>query len=473
MIHKSLKSIADMCGGTLSRNQDDNIIIQGVGTDSRTIQPGNLFVPIVGEKFDGHEFVESVLAGGAGAAFWQRDHQPVPADLPLIFVEDTLKALQSLAAAYLSESRAKVVGITGSNGKTTVKDMVSALLETTYNVHKTQGNYNNHIGLPLTVLAMKEGTDIIVLEMGMSGRHEIELLSNIARPDLTVITNVGEAHLLQLGSREEIARAKLEIISGMKPGGLLIYHGDEPLIRQVLAEEATVKPEGLRTFTFGNQDTNDDYPTGLMFHARGIIFTSSRHAGEGFSLPLLGRHNVVNALAAMAVATHLGIGDEAIRSGFAHLKLSSMRIEAVETAFGVTVLNDAYNSSPTAVKAAVDVLGDMKGYRRRIAVLGDMLELGQREESFHAEIGEYLSPDNADLVFTYGPLSLHTANKAKARFPEGAVLSFTDKEKLIEALLEQVTEKDIVLVKASRGMRLEHVVDALKALPGSNNGVRG
>ncbi|MGG3282817.1 UDP-N-acetylmuramoyl-tripeptide--D-alanyl-D-alanine ligase [Paenibacillus solani] len=472
MIHISLQSIADMCGGTLLRNQDNQILIQGVSTDSRTIQPGNLFVPLVGDHFDGHAFAESVLAAGAGAALWQRDHEPIP-DLPLILVDDTLAALQALAAAYLSKSSAKVIGITGSNGKTTVKDMVSALLETTYKVHKTQGNFNNHIGLPLTVLAMKEDTDIIVLEMGMSGRHEIELLSSIARPDVTVITNIGEAHMLQLGSREEIARAKLEIISSMKPGGMLIYHGDEPLIRQVLAEESTVKPEKLQIFTFGNQDTNDDYPTGLMFHARGVIFTSKRHAGEGFNLPLLGRHNVVNALAAMAVADHLGIGDEAIRSGFASLKLSSMRIEAVETDFGVTVLNDAYNSSPTAVKAAIDVLGDMKGYNRRIAVLGDMLELGQQEADFHAEIGDYLSPEHADIVFTYGPLSLHTARKAEEKFPEGTVFSFTDKEQLIEAVLKQVTAKDIVLVKASRGMRLENVVDALKSLPGGHNGVRG
>ncbi|GAE04254.1 UDP-N-acetylmuramoylalanyl-D-glutamyl-2,6-diaminopimelate-D-alanyl-D-alanine ligase [Paenibacillus sp. JCM 10914] len=210
-----------------------------------------------------------------------------------------------------------------------------------------------------------------------------------------------------------------------------------------------------------------------MFHAKGMIFTSSKHTREGFSLPLLGRHNVVNAIAAMAVAKSLGVSDEAIAQGFASLKLTSMRIEAVETEHGVTVLNDAYNSSPTAVKAAIDVLGDMKGYRRRIAVLGDMLELGEREEEFHAHIGDYLSPENADMVFTYGPLSLHTAKTAKTTFPDGAVQPFTDKAKLIAALLEHISEKDIVLVKASRGMKLEHVVDALKELPGGNDGVRG
>lgn len=461
-----------MCGGALTRKQDEEVMIIGVSTDSRKIQKDCLYVPLAGEHFDGHDFAAQVLAADAGAILWQEDHG-APPDGAVIIVEDTLAALQSLAASYLEQSRAKVVGITGSNGKTTVKDMVTALLETKYKVHKTQGNFNNQIGLPLTVLSMPEDTDVVVLEMGMSGRYEIELLSSIARPDTAVITNVGEAHMLQLGSREEIARAKVEIISGMKSGGLLIHHGDEPLIPQVLAESDTHKPENLQTFTFGTGEDNDDYPTGMMFHAKGIIFTSHRHSGEGFSLPLLGRHNVVNALAALAVAEHYGISDDQIREGLSGLRLTSMRIECIETDHGVTVLNDAYNASPIAVKAALDVLGDMKGYRRRIAVLGDMLELGAREQEFHAEIGRYLSPDNVDLVFTYGPLSMHIAEAARACLPDSQVMSFTDKAELIEAVSQEVSHKDIVLVKASRGMKLEDVVEALKSLRGGNNEVRG
>ena len=447
-------------------------MIIGVSTDSRKIQKDCLYVPLAGENFDGHDFAAKALEAEAGAILWQEDHGAPPHGA-VIIVEDTLAALQSLAASYLEQSGARVVGITGSNGKTTVKDMVTALLETKYKVHKTQGNFNNQIGLPLTALSMPEDTDVVVLEMGMSGRHEIELLSSIARPDTAVITNVGEAHMLQLGSREEIARAKVEIISGMKSGGLLIHHGDEPLIPQVLAESDTQKPESLQTFTFGTGEDNDDYPTGMMFHAKGIIFTSHRHSDEGFSLPLLGRHNVVNALAALAVAEHYGISDDQIREGLAGLRLTSMRIECIETDHGVTVLNDAYNSSPIAVKAALDVLGDMKGYRRRIAVLGDMLELGAREQEFHTEIGRYLSPDHVDLVFTYGPLSMHIAEAARACLPDRQVMSFTDKAELIEAVSKEVSHKDIVLVKASRGMKLEDVVEALKSLRGGNNEVRG
>lgn len=463
MIHKPLQSIAAMSGGALTRKQDEEVMIQGVCTDSRKILKGCLYVPLVGERFDGHDFAVQALAEDAGAILWQEDHG-TPPDGPVILVKDTLVALQTLAASYLEQSGVKVVGITGSNGKTTVKDMITALLETKYKVHKTQGNFNNQIGLPLTVLDMPEETDIIVLEMGMSGRYEIELLSSIARPDAAVITNIGESHLLQLGSREEIARAKVEIISGMKPGGLLIYHGDEPLIPMVLAESETKQPDDLKTFTFGMKEGNDDYPTGLMFHAKGIIFTSHRHSGEGFSMPLLGRHNVVNALAALAVAEHFGVNDEQIREGLSGLRLTSMRIECIETEHGVTVLNDAYNASPVSVKAALDVLGDMKGYHRRIAVLGDMLELGPQEEEFHAEIGRYVSPDNVDMVFTYGPLSMHIAEAAKANLPEGQVIAFTEKAAMIEAIIKEVTNKDVVLVKASRGMKLEDVVEALKSL---------
>lgn len=472
MIHSQLKGIAEMCGGTLLHSQNEHVIINGVSTDSRNIEQGNLYVPLAGERFDGHEFAALALAAGAGATLWQRDHG-APPEGTVILVDDTLAALQALASSYLAKTAVKVVGITGSNGKTTVKDMVTALLSTRYSVHKTQGNFNNQIGMPLTILSMPENTEIAVLEMGMSGRHEIELLSSIARPDVAVITNVGEAHLLQLGSREEIARAKMEIISGMKSGGLLIYHGDEPLLHQVLGEPATNRPEEMDTFTFGVTETNDDYPTGMMFHAKGVIFTSSRHDGEGFSLPLLGRHNVVNALAAMAVARKFGISDEQIREGFSNLKLTSMRIEAIETTHGVTVLNDAYNASPMSVKAALDVLSGMKDYSRRIAVLGDMLELGSREKEFHAEIGRYISPEHIDLVYTYGPLSLHLAEAAESRLPKGRVRAFADKAEMIQSLSCEVAEKDVVLVKASRGMKLEDVVEALKSLSGGNNEVRG
>ena len=205
--------------------------IAGVSIDSRKVTTDNLFVPLRGEKVDGHRYVEKVRDQGAAASLWQKDVPNPPKNIPIIIVENTEVALQELARAYRQQLNVRVIGVTGSNGKTTTKDMTAALLATTYKVHKTSGNFNNHLGLPLTILSMDEDTDVAVLEMGMSSRGEIEFLSKLARPDLAIITNIGESHLLDLGSREEIANAKLEIIEGLAGGGTLIYYGDEPLLR--------------------------------------------------------------------------------------------------------------------------------------------------------------------------------------------------------------------------------------------------
>ncbi|MCM3126258.1 UDP-N-acetylmuramoyl-tripeptide--D-alanyl-D-alanine ligase [Paenibacillus sp. MER 78] len=460
MIKRTLYQIAQMCGGTLLRDQDSELNIHGVYTDSRMPAEGRLFVPLAGERFDGHEYAAECLAAGAVGIMWQKDHG-TPPEGPVIVVEDTLLALQELSAAYLRESGASVVAITGSNGKTTTKDMVYSLLSTTYKVHKTQGNFNNHIGLPLTILDMPQDTQITVLEMGMSSRHEIERLAEIARPDVAVITNIGEAHLLQLGSREEIARAKLEIVSGLKNDGLLIYNGDDSLADRVLAEPTTKKPKEFKRFTFGMNQTNNDFPTGITNHAGGMIFTSVSSGEEAMQIPLIGHHNVVNSLAALAVARHYGVSHDDMRKGLGEVKLTGMRIEVTKGVSGITVLNDAYNASPTAMKAAIDALSGLAGYERKAAVLGDMLELGPREEELHEEIGQYLTPAKLDLVFTYGSLSSNIAKGALLNMPNHAVFAFEDKAALTAHLKATMTPKDVVLVKASRGMKLEEVANAL------------
>lgn len=448
-----------MCGGQVANADDNNLIIQGVITDSRRIEQGCLFVPLSGERFDGHAFVVDSLASGASAALWERTKGNPPG--PAILVDDALEALQRLAKSYLAVTEAKVVGITGSNGKTTTKDLLYSLLATTYRVHKTGGNYNNHIGLPLTILAMPEDTEIAVLEMGMSGRYEIEFLSKLAEPEAVIVTNIGESHLQQLGSRLEIARAKLEILSGLKAGGLFVYNGDEPLIKEVLADSDTPKPEQLHTLTFGLNGNNDIYPSGIMFLEHGTMFTLNE-GKTPFELPLLGEHNVVNCLAAIAVARHYGIADTAIREGLKHAELTGMRIEIVQGDNGVTILNDAYNASPTSAKAAIDVLKTMKGYRNKIAVLGDMLELGEDEVRFHQEVGEFLTPENTDLLFTYGSLGRKIAAGAKKHLLPDNIYAYDDKSELIHKLISLLHPKDIVLVKASRGMKLEEVVEAVK-----------
>ncbi|WP_025677095.1 UDP-N-acetylmuramoyl-tripeptide--D-alanyl-D-alanine ligase [Paenibacillus massiliensis] len=464
---RTIKEVADMCGGTVVEGCAADALVRGVFTDSRTPVEGALFVPLQGENFDGHTFGEQCLQAGAAALLWQKGHPNMPTG-PVILVDDTLKALQQLASAYLKSTPVAVVGITGSNGKTTTKDMIEALLSTKYKVHKTQGNLNNHIGLPLTILQMPEDTDIAILEMGMSGRGEIRLLSELAQPDVAVITNIGEAHLLQLGSREEIARAKLEIIAGLKPGGLLVMDGDEPLLPQVLKEANTEHPENLQLYTFGRSENNDDYPTAITTQERGILFTAHSMGQEKLQLPLLGHHNVLNTLAAIGVARHFTLGLPEIRQGLSSLKLTGMRIEILTSDTGLMVLNDAYNASPSSMKAAIDTLAGYTRQGRKIAVLGDMLELGPQEEDYHAQLGRYAADAGVAKLFAFGRLGAFIAQGALEMMDTADVAAYTDKDVLINHLLQELQPEDIVLVKASRGMKLEIVVNALINAPLQN-----
>lgn len=432
--------------------KDYNLEIYGVTTDSRAVIKGNLFFPLVGEKFNGHEFVSSALENGASAIVWQESEANPPKDVPVIFVKDTLRALQLLAEAYLNEVKPKVVGITGSNGKTTTKDMVTAVLETTYKVHKTKGNFNNHIGLPLTVLNMEETTEIAILEMGMSGKGEIELLSKIAKPDVAIITNIGEAHLMDLGSREGIADAKLEIVKGLKEDGVLIYHGDEPLL------EERVHALPIRTITFGERSQNDFVATNMK---QAINGTSFQVNNVEYTIPVLGKHNVQNALAAYAVAKHFKVQEDAMIQGFSQLKVTGMRLELIETEQGVSVINDAYNASPSSMRAAINLLVDLDGFNQKIVVLGDMLELGEAEKEYHYQIGASIDSAKIDHVFTYGSLGKEIARGAEEKFSPDVIHHFDDKNALIKQLKSYLQPKDIVLIKASRGMRLEEVVNAI------------
>ncbi|XEC96867.1 UDP-N-acetylmuramoyl-tripeptide--D-alanyl-D-alanine ligase [Paenibacillus tarimensis] len=474
MIKTTIGELARMCGGVLSSGEPTaaDRRIAGVSTDSRKLHADQLFIPLIGKRFDGHEYAAVARVNGAAAALWQAD-RPVPdalRDWPLIIVDDTLAALQRLAAAYRQQLPVRIVGITGSNGKTTTKDMVAAVLATVFRVHKTAGNLNNHIGLPLTLLEMDETTEAAVLEMGMSGFGEIELLSTIAKPDAAVITNIGDAHLLQLGSREGIAKAKLEIAAGLKPEGLFVYNGDEPLLRDALT--APDMSGSFRKQSFGAGECNDWQVTIVAMDAAGTEF-GLRSAGQSngsepetmnYRIPVPGGHNVYNAAAAIAVAADLGVPADRIRQGLAGLKLSAMRLESIRAYNGATVLNDAFNANPTAMRAAVDTVAAMTGYRRKWLVLGDMLELGPEETRLHREIGAYINPEKAGGLLTYGTLGRSIAEGAAANFPEasGLVLHFEDKTELTAWLRDRLHPDDLVLVKGSRGMQMEKIVHELE-----------
>lgn len=457
MIQRTLEQLRNMITIENDLSPFKGVKIKGVSIDSRKIGEGNLFIPFKGEKVDGHRYVEQALSQGAAAALWQKDVPNPPQHLPVIVVENTLAALQELARSYRNELDLKVVGITGSNGKTTTKDMVANLLALQYKVQKTEGNYNNHLGLPLTILGLDPDTEFAVLEMGMSGRGEIDFLTKLARPDAVLITNIGESHLLDLGSREGIAEAKLEIINGLKDKGLIVYHGDEPLLRNRLANyggDATVK-------TFGRNEQNDLYPVDILQSDQGNVFKING-MDESFSLPILGTHNVLNALAAMLVTNYLGVPFDKMNNGFASLKLTHMRMELVVGKNGEKIINDAYNASPTSMNAAIELISNLSGYQNKILVLGDMLELGPLEEEFHYKIGSSVDPEKVNMVFTYGKLGENIAQGAESVFPKERVFSYLDKSALIAELQKYTNEQTLILVKASRGMKLEDIVTALQ-----------
>lgn len=456
-MRRTLSQIAEMITVKNEISPFKDVIVENVVIDSRKIETGSLFVPFKGERVDGHKYVEDSIQKGAAAALWQSDVPNPPEHLPLLIVEDCLTALQELARSYRKQLDIKVVGITGSNGKTTTKDLTAGLLSTQYKVQKTEGNYNNQIGLPLTILGLEEDTDIAVLEMGMSGRGEIEFLTKLACPDAVVITNVGESHLLDLGSREGIAEAKLEILQGLKEGGLAVLHGEEPL----LMERIHQFKGNVQVQTFGRSETNDLFPTHIVQLDHGNRFTTNA-SNESFVLPVLGTHNILNALAAMLIAKYLNVPFAKMNEGLAEIKLTNMRMELVEGKHGEKIINDAYNASPTSMIAAIELVSNLQGYDKKILVLGDMLELGPQEEQYHLQIGNGLNPDKIDLLFTYGQLGTHIASGARAVLGENRVFAFMDKKELIQEIVQHVNEKSLVLVKASRGMKLEEIVNSLQ-----------
>lgn len=465
MMQATVRDAAVWCGASFEEAAGDTMLA-GVSTDTRSLSPGQLFIPLAGERFDGHQYLEAARRAGAAASLWSRSRDlPDAPGLPLLLVEDTLTALQQLAAGYLSTLNATVTAITGSNGKTTTKDMIASVLAVRYRVHKTEGNLNNEIGLPLTILAAPANTEALVLEMGMSERGEIALLTGLARPDIAVVTNVGESHLLQLGSRRNIALAKLEIVEGLKPGGLLFLNGDEPLLAAELNEQQL--PNRLLVQKYGEGSACDWIASDIeiaddrtQFAVR--IGSGVNVSSETYHIPVPGKHNALNALAAIAVGRRLGLDRDQIAQGLRAVKLTGMRIERSRAACGAVLLNDAYNASPTSVRAAIALLADLHGYRHKRLVLGDMLELGPQEVEMHAEIGRLLTTEKADVVYTFGPLSEHLAAAAQSAYPAGGVRHFTEKQALAAALIRETEPDDIVLFKASRGMKLENLVEALQ-----------
>ncbi|WP_080874837.1 UDP-N-acetylmuramoyl-tripeptide--D-alanyl-D-alanine ligase [Oceanobacillus timonensis] len=426
--------------------------IHEVVNDSRVRSHNGLYIPIAGEKFDGHQFIAGAVENGAAATFWQKE-TPLPENLPdallILFVNDTVKALQELASAYRKEVNPTVIGITGSNGKTTTKDLTKAVMQTTFKTHATKGNYNNHIGLPLTILSMDRNTEVLILEMGMNHFGEIELLSRIGEPDHAVITNIDGQHIENLGSKEGIAQAKLEIVSGIKPGGTLIIDGDEPLLTS-----ANIPVPKIRVGFSGENNVVIDHV------AVEETVTTFDVGEEAYQIPLLGKHHAKNAAYVIQLAMEMKIPAETIKTAFAQLEMTKMRFEKHLGKNGVTVINDAYNASPASMKASIQVVEEMKGYQHKILVLGDILELGDFAEEFHRGIADAISPE-ITAVYTYGHHSQYIHDALKKQFPELPAVHLKDKLELMSHVEKYLEPENLILLKASRGMKFETFLEQL------------
>lgn len=465
MLSTDVTTLAEVAGGELLTG-DPATMVRGLWTDSRQVVPGGAFVAFVGERVDGHAFVGEASARGARAVVVTRHDEPLSVsmgssgrrDVAVILVPDPLAAVQRLAAWHRSRLGCPVIGITGSTGKTTTKDLLMAALAPLGRVTATSGNRNNELGVPLTLLEAGPDTAALVVEMAMRGPGQIAELAHLARPTVGLVTNVGVSHIEVMGSEEAIVEAKGELVAAVPPEGAVFLNGDDAAtegLRQRasarvtlygLSESCTVRGEDVR----------------LLDDGRAAFTLSAPQGTVEVELPVLGRHNAYNALAAAAVALDLGVAPVEVAAGFRQAAMTDMRMQVVDAASGVTVVNDAYNANPVSMRAAVDTLAGMPSRGRRVAVLGGMAELGSLTELAHFELGEHVSRAGIDVLVTVGSLGERIADGARAEgMPAGAVRPCAVVEEAVEVLDDLLEPGDVVLVKASRVVGLERVVEGV------------
>ena len=443
----TLKTIAQWTDGELC---GDNLSISDISLDSRQISPETLFIAVKGERFDAHDFINEVEMNGAKAVMC---HKKVECGIPVIYVEDTKKALLDLAREYRkSINGLKVIGLTGSVGKTTTKEMTYAVVSKKYNAIKTEGNLNNEIGLPKTLFRLSAENQAAVIEMGMSNLGEISALTTTSLPDIGIITNVGVSHIENLGSRDKILQAKLEILDGMKKGSPLIINADNDKL-------ITVKNDEYKIIYFGIENEKADVRAkDVKEDGNSTVFTVVFEGAEQeVKLPTVGIHNVYDALSAFAVGLELEIAPQIIAEALSEYEPTGMR-QRIKEIDGIKVIEDCYNASPDSQRAALNALKTIKS-ERKIAVLGDMLELGSYSKQAHCDIGKYVAEKQIDMLFTFGEEAKNITETAQKFGVEA--FAFTDKTVLFNALKGELKKGDAVLFKASRGMKLEEVIDEL------------
>ena len=464
----TMSELAKICGGMLclAGGQDNrDLPFNTVCTDSRETEKGSLFVALDGERVDGHNYIGAALERGGECVLCER----IPDTLNdrryvALVVNDTLRAIGELAKAYDRRMHNKKVAITGSVGKTTTKEFVAAVLSEHLRLHKTEGNYNSTLGMPLSLLTMTNDTQVSVLEMGMSNFGEIEYLSRIAEPDIAVITNIGSSHMEYLGSRENICRAKLEIVKGLKSDGLLFLNGDEPLLRN------RQELDGRNCKYVGFSADCDVRATNVRVGIEKTLFdiTYNGNTVENVAIPIVGEHYVYAALFAYAIGNTMGLDEDVITRGLNNFRSVGMR-QTVFNIGDITIIQDCYNASPESMKASIGVLHNLvrqRGYGRMTALLGDMYELGICSDASHESIGLEFARRGGSALYTFGQLASMIA--------DGAVLGGMQSENIFrnvdisrpeisgEMLINTLMAGDTLLVKASRGVRAERVIEYLR-----------
>ena len=450
----TLHEVAHLVHAKNDISQFEDVALVKPEFDSRLIGPGDLFVPLKGAR-DGHDFIETAFENGAVATLSEKEVE----GHPYLLVDDVLGAFQKLAQYVLEKSQVDVLAVTGSNGKTTTKDMLAQLLSTTYKTYKTQGNYNNEIGLPYTVLHMPEGTEKLVLEMGQDHLGDIHLLSEIAHPKAAIVTLIGEAHLEFFKDRKEIAKGKLQIADGMPAGGLLLVPAD-PIVEDFL-------PSQQELVRFGE---GADISITKLEERKDSLTFEANFLSDAIDLPVTGKYNATNAMIAAYVALKEGVSEEAIRASFKGLELTKNRTEWKKASNGADILSDVYNANPTAMRLILETFSTIPANPngRKLAVLADMKELGEQSIDLHNQMILSLSPDVLDTVIFYGQDIAGLAQLASQMFPLGHVYYFkkTAEEDQFEDLVKQVKEslkeQDQILIKGSNSMHLAKLVEELE-----------
>lgn len=432
-------------GILVSGNKDDEINF--FSQDSRQMTNGGMYIPLKGERFDGHNFIESAFQTGAQAIISEKDVNYE--DKIVIKVKDTHQALKDMASYLRNHRLVKVVGVTGSVGKTSTRDMVYSVVKQKYKTLKTEGNYNNEIGLPLTILRYHD-EEVLVLEMGMNHLQEMSRLSMIARPDIACITNVGTAHIGELGSRENILKAKLEIINGMKEGSTLIINQDNDMLQTVELPHLNVVRVGK------GKEASIQASHIVLEETKSSFEVEYQGKKEIIEVPVQGEHNISNALIAIAVGIELNISLEDIKKGIQEFKLTKNRMDILEKNHK-TVIDGTYNASVDSMKSSIDVLANYK--KRKVAILADMLELGDYSQQLHEEVGSYVASKGIDILVCVGKEAKYIYQKARESMKD--VYYFESNQEVIARLDELLKEDDVILVKGSHSMNLKEVVEKI------------